>query len=95
MLDDLEQQIKERLLEDLITRMSDAGGDRLKPKDMAVQVAAPDKDKLAEGLDKAKGVLDELPEGKEEASASSSSEEDDEERLMELLDEEDEEEGRK
>ncbi len=85
MMDDLEQMIKQRLLEDLIDKMSDQSGDRLKPKGMSVEVAAPDKDKLAEGLEKAKGLVGSAP----EASASPG-EDDDEQRMLQLLAEDDE-----
>ena len=54
---DLEQKMKERLLESLIEHMSDKMSDHMKPKGMAVEVAAPDKEHLAEGLNKAKDVL--------------------------------------
>lgn len=98
MTDDLEQMIKERLLEDLINKMSDKRGEGLAPKGMAVQVAAPDKEKLAEGLDKAKEELPHLPEASEgdEAEAAGhegagdGQEDDDEQRLLALLGEHDE-----
>ncbi len=87
-MDDLEQKLKEGLLENLIEHMSNKMGDSMKPKGLAVQVAAPDKEHLAEGLDKAKGVLGEMPE--ESESGHDSGEESDEDRLMELLGEDDE-----
>lgn len=96
---DLEQKIKESLLEDLIEKMSDRGGDRIKPKSVAVEVAAPDKSKLAEGLDKAKSVLGSLPTGQEgedeHAEGQGGEDEDDEQRLMQLLadDDDDDEDG--
>lgn len=87
MMDDLEQMIKERLLQDLIEKMSDQSGDRLKPKGLAVEVAAPDKEHLSDGLDQAKDAVGSIP-----SQGESPSEEDDEQRLMELLgDDEDEE----
>lgn len=94
MLDDLEQKIKEKLLEDLITKMSDSNGDRIKPKGLAVQVAAPDKEKLAEGLDKAKSVLGSVPDSGDMPSGDGitsdpSDDDSDEARLMQLLSSED------
>lgn len=83
-MNDLEQKLKEGLLEDLIAHMSNGMGDHMKPKSMAVEVAAPDESKLAEGLDKAKDVLG-------DSDAGDSDEESDESRLMQLLDDEDEE----
>lgn len=90
-MDDMEQKIKQDLLLDLISKMSDQSGERLKPKGLAVEVAAPDKSKLAEGLDKAKGVLGSVPEPDDVGSSSSSNEDDDEQRMMELLSKEDDE----
>lgn len=84
MIDDMSQMIKEKLLEELIEKMSSAGGDRLRPKGLGVEVEAPDKAHLADGLDKAKDLLG----AKEQAS----SEDDDEQRLLELLGEDDDEE---
>lgn len=83
MMSDLEQKIKESLLEDLIEKMSEKTGDRVKPKGLSVEVAAPDKSKLAEGLDKAKSVLGSVPDTEE--ASESPSDEDDEQRLMQLL----------
>lgn len=92
MMDDQEQKIKQELLLDLISQMSDQSGERLKPKGMAVEVAAPDKSKLAEGLDKAKDVLG----ASSDAGAASPSEDEDEQRMMELLakDDDDDEDGK-
>lgn len=87
MLDDIEHMIKQKLLEDLIEHMGDRGASRLKPDDaMAVQVAAPDKEALEEGLDHAKEALPSIPEGDDKESGS---DEDDESRLMSLLDDDD------
>lgn len=96
-MDDLEQKLKAGLLEDLIEHMSHGMGERMKPKGMAVQVAAPDEAKLAEGLDKAKGILGKMPEegSDEEESSESPSEESDEERLMKLLEGEEDDEDMK
>ena len=95
MMDDLEQKLKEGLLENLIEHMSNGIGDSMKPKGLAVEVAAPNKDKLAEGLDKAKDVLGSIPEPSEEGGLESEEspddEESDEERLLKLLSGEDDE----
>lgn len=82
MLDDIEDMIKQKLLEHLIESMGDKSGDRLKPP-MAVEVAAKDKAGLSDGLDKAKDALPSIPE--------SGGEDDDESRLMDLLGEDDDE----
>lgn len=81
MLEDIEQKVKEALLESLIDKMSDDNGSRLKPG-LAVKVAAPDKEGLAAGLDKAKEELPGIPEGKDETTPP---EDDDESRLLALL----------
>lgn len=88
----MEQMIKEKLLEDLIDKMSGGIGDRMKPKGLGVEVQAPDKAHLADGLDKAKELVSKggpLP-GLDEKGPSESSEEDDEQRLLDLLGEDDE-----
>ncbi len=90
MLDDVEAMIKEKLLESLIDKMSDSNGARLKPKGLEVKVAAPDKEHLAEGLDKAKEALPSVPE-----AGSEPGEDDDESRLMALLGDEDDDEDKK
>lgn len=87
MLDDMSQMIKEKLLEELIEKMSSAGGDRMKPKGLGVEVQAPDKEHLAEGLDKAKDLIQKPG----ESEPSEGGEEDDEQRLMALLDDDDDE----
>ena len=92
MIDDMSQMIKEKLLEELIEKMSDAGGDRMKPKGLGVEVQAPDKAHLAEGLDKAKDLLE--AKGSPVGESESPSEEDDEQRLLALLDEDDEDKDR-
>lgn len=90
MLDDMSQMIKEKLLEELIEKMSDAGGDRMKPKGLGVSVEAPDKAHLADGLDKAKELLGKGAEPEDEsAPPSGDSEEEDEQRLLSLLDDDD------
>lgn len=87
-MNDDDQKLKDALLQSLIEKMEDVLGDDMNPhKGMAVEVAAPDKEHLADGLDKAKEVLDHAPmpgmDGKssEEADDGKS----DEERLAELL----------
>lgn len=89
MMDQLEQMIKEKLLEELIGKMSDSGGDRMRPpKAMGVEVQAPDKEHLAEGLDKAKDLFS-GSESPEPEGLENSSEEDDEQRLLAMLEDED------
>lgn len=96
MKDDVMQMIKERLLNELIDKMS-VGDDRMKPKGLGVEVQAKDPDALKEGLDKAKDLLgsDDLPAS--DVDAGSSDHDDDEERMLELLakDDDDEDEGKK
>lgn len=95
-MDQMEQMIKEKLLEELIDRMS--GDDRMKPKGLGVEVQAPDKEHLAEGLDKAKDLLNKGAAEEPELEAQpDNSEEDDEQRLLALLEDEgaeEDEEGR-
>lgn len=74
MLDDIEDMIKQKLLEDLIDQMGSQNGSRLKPQGLAVQVEAPDKEHLSAGLDHAKGALED----------SGGDEDDDLRRLMEM-----------
>jgi hypothetical protein len=92
MKDDLMQMIKEQLLQELIGKMSD-GDDRMKPKGLGVEVQAPDKEHLADGLDKAKDLLASgaAPEPSDEGSGS----DDDEERMLQLLAEDDDDEEKK
>ena len=94
MIDDMSQMIKEKLLEDLINKMSDGAGDRMKPKGVGVEVQAPDQAHLAEGLDKAKDLLGKgaMPEGESSDAPSDGDDADDEQRLLQLLDEDDEDE---
>jgi hypothetical protein len=98
MKDDMMQMIKERLLDELIDKMSD-GDSRMKPvHGLGVEVQAPDKEHLADGLDKAKEVLDsgKVPEleADEHSDHMEHIPEDDEERMLELLAEEDGEEDK-
>lgn len=93
MLDDMSQMIKEKLLEELIDRMSDAGGERMKPKGLGVEVQAPDQAHLAEGLDKAKDILDQ-PGSADLDGLPGGSEEDDEQRLLALLEDDEDGKGR-
>lgn len=98
MLDDLEQKIKEKLLEDLISKMSDGNGARMKPKGLGVSVEAPNKAGLKDGLDKAKNILSKasMPLGADSKDSdlmsadSDNLHEDDDQRLLELLDDDDE-----
>lgn len=55
--DDMLQKIKEQLLDELISKMSDSSADRMKPKGLGVEVEAADPEHLADGLDKAKDLL--------------------------------------
>jgi hypothetical protein len=87
MLDDMEKMIKERLLNELIDKMSDAGGERMKPKGLGVSVEAPDKAHLEEGLDHAKDILS----NSKESPMPEPNEGDDEQRLMALLGDDDDE----
>lgn len=94
MLDDMEQMIKEKLLEDLISKMSDGMGERMKPKGLGVEVQAPDKEHLADGLDQAKSLLGkggELP-GLGGKDMPAEGGDDDEERMLQLLSEDDDDE---
>lgn len=100
-----DQEMKDKILQDLIEKMEDVLSEGMKPeqKGMAVEVAAPDKAHLAQGLDKAKDVLQHAPvpdvAGSKEATPSNmepsipSGDEDksDEERLEDLLGDEDDE----
>jgi hypothetical protein len=53
-----DQSLKDRILQSLLDHLDDHGAERFAPKKtMAVEVAAPDKSKLADGLDKAKELL--------------------------------------
>lgn len=94
MMDDMTQMIKEKLLEDLISQMSEGHARRLMPapkEGMGVEVQAGDKKGLEAGLDKAQSVLSKA--GDVDDVEGSGGEEDDERRLMELLEDEDDEEG--
>lgn len=91
-MDDLETRMKEKLLEGLIEhmhgKMGEDMGAKFPHKAMEVSVAAPDKEKLAEGLEHAKGLIGKEGSPEEEA-AESPAEEEDEDRLMALLGEKD------
>lgn len=90
---EMEKKIKEKLLEGLIEHMEDKMAGGMKPeKGMAVEVAAPDKEKLAEGLDKAKDIVGKHsePDGDEglfptKAPDGDGDEMSDEERLKALM----------
>lgn len=86
-MEDLEQKMKEKLLEGLIEHMQNKMGDGLASKfpkkPMEVSVAAADPDKLKEGLGKAQDLI----------GSDDQDEKSDEDRLMDLLgDEEDDDE---
>lgn len=94
MLDALEQRIKEKLLDSLIEKMEGSGAERMKPKGIGVEVAAPSKEGLADGLDKAKELLSKggpLP-GIDEKAGNPEEHDDDEQRLMELMGKDDDDE---
>lgn len=82
MKDDVMDMIKERLLNELIDKMSD-GDSRMKPKGVGVEVQAKDPQALQEGLDKAKEFLGKGDAPEMEAPAHDS--DDDEQRMLELL----------
>jgi hypothetical protein len=84
MLEDIDHMIKEKLLEDLIDQMGMKSGERLKPKGLAVQVEAPDKKHLSEGLEHAKGALSHIPEPSGGEGEEGGEEDDDLSRLMEM-----------
>lgn len=85
-MDSMEQKLKEKLLEGLIEHMNDKmGGDlesKFAPKKaLSVEVAAPDKEGLAAGLEHAHDLAD---------GDSDSDQGSDEDRLMALLGDDDE-----
>lgn len=83
-----EQKIKEKLLQSLISHMDDQMGEKMRPhKAMEVSVAAPDKEKLVEGLSKAKELMDSGELGSDHPESEGSDEpSSDEDRLMDLAD---------
>jgi hypothetical protein len=85
MKDDMMQAIKERLLDELIDKMSNADPRMSPEKGLGVEVQAKDPASLKEGLDHAKDVVDQVP---------AHSPDDDEERMLELLANDDEDEGK-
>ena len=98
---DKDSELKDQILQMLIDHMEDRMGDSMRPGDaedgkhMAVEVAAPDKAHLAEGLDKAKEVLAHAPDvsdAKSPDEEQGSDEDDDADRLAELLGESDDDE---
>lgn len=82
MKDDMMQMIKERLLNELIDKMSD-GDDRMKPQGVGVEVQAKDPAALAEGLDKAKDLVGSgaIP----ESASAQHDPDDDEARMLSML----------
>lgn len=93
-----EQKIKDKLLQSLIDHMEDKLCERLKPhKAMSVEVAAPDKEHLVEGLSKAKELMKdgEVPIDEPSSDDEPSMDDDnrsDEDRLQDLADASDDEE---
>lgn len=96
-MDKSEQDIKLKLLQSLMDHMDNGLASKMKP--VAVQVSAPDKEDLADGLDKAKSILGKSSEDESDdmpgmPDSDESEEQSDEERLIKLLTEdEDEEKG--
>lgn len=88
MMDPREQRMKEKILESLMDYLTDNEAGRMKPKGLGVEVQAPDKEKLQEGLDKAKDLVGkaDMPEGMD---AAPHDEDSDEQRLMDLLGDDD------
>jgi hypothetical protein len=91
MLDNLgddDKDLKDAILQSLIDKMEDIMGSDSRlagpDKGMAVQVQAPDKEGLQEGLAKAGDVLDKAPEGL--GAPADDDQKSDDERLAELLD---------
>ena len=85
MKDDMMQMIKERLLDELIDKMSDSDPRMAPAKGVGVEVQAPDKAHLAEGLDKARELV-----GKGDVpDAVEHSPDDDEARMLELMSDDD------
>ncbi len=90
--DNIDQDMKDKILEQLIEKMEDLIGGGLKDRSglqdhsgLAVEVQAPDKDKLAEGLDKAKDVVSESPLSLDKPEEPKEDDQSDEDRLMELM----------
>lgn len=83
-----EQSIKLQLLQSLLDHLDNWGGDSLeskfKPK-MSVEVAAPDKEGLAEGLDHAKDIAQSPELDSLSSDSDQGGEDSDEQRMLELL----------
>jgi hypothetical protein len=113
MYEDLEGKMKEKLLEGLIEHMHGKMGEhmmgRMPKKEMEVSVAAPDKEHLKEGINKAKAFVEKSPMDMHEMDKEDGmspammhgepdgDEGSDEDRLMELLgdnDDDDEDDGK-
>ena len=89
MKDDMMQMIKERLLNELIDKMS-TGDDRMKPPGVGVEVQAKTPEDLKAGLDKAKDLVSSADTG----GPAQSNPDDDEQRMLELLDDDDDDKGK-
>lgn len=88
-----ETALEDKLLAGLIDHLEDLiHGDLQGRKGVAVEVAAPDKEHLKEGLEKAQDVVDgspEVPLDVKSGAVPESADESDEDRIMQSLDEED------
>lgn len=82
MLDDIEDMIKQKLLEDLIDQMGDQSGSRLHPKGLAVEVQAPGKDLLSAGPESDGGDDEDLSRLMEMAGKDDDDNEDDDEESL-------------
>ena len=81
-----DQSLKDRIIQSLLDHLDDHGAERFAPKKaMSVEVAAPDKSKLAEGLDKAKEVLDSKDMPPMEMDHEDDDQDSDEDKLRALL----------
>lgn len=93
--------MKDRVLAALIDSMEEVlGSSKLSPpagKGLAVEVAAPDKEHLQDGLEKAGDVIDQAPDASADplaAKPAASGGESDEDRLLALLEGEEDEDGK-
>ncbi|HLD91098.1 MAG TPA: hypothetical protein VI911_08815 [Patescibacteria group bacterium] len=85
-VDDKSKKIKESMLDDIDSIMNEAGGEELKGM-KKVTVAAPDKDGLEEGLEKAKEIVgseEEMEECKEDEAECDGMEEGKDNKLAKL-----------
>lgn len=95
---DLESKMKDKVLEGLIEHMHDKLGDDLSskfsPKGMGVAVEAPSKERLIEGMDRAKAIMGKSDDDKGPDDEIAHGDENDEDKLMKMIEEdEDKEKG--